>query len=73
MNRKLISLAIERAKELGQQAFDIHQNMEIWRPEPLSMKERTEWSVQLDRSMKQQRLWLDAVLKEIEKEREGDE
>ena len=54
----IILLAIERAQELGDQAYAIHQDLEKWREVKYTDMERTKRSVDLAELLGQQRKWL---------------
>lgn len=67
---KLQKLALERIRELGQEAFSTHEQIVIWRKEPLDTEQKTTLSVQLKGALEKQRQWIDAITEEIPDDRQ---
>jgi heterodisulfide reductase subunit C len=62
----LQKLALESIMQLGQEALNIHEDLERWREKPLTSVERTEESVKLKRKLEKQREWIQAIFDDEE-------
>jgi len=68
MTISLTELALRRIRTLGQEVFSVHEDLMKWKPEPFTTIEKTEKSVFLKFALKEQRQWIDALLKAIKAE-----
>jgi len=62
----LQKLAIERIIELGEEAFQLHDDYVRWRETPLTDVEKTDISLKIRRKLQKQRVWGEALLEEEE-------
>jgi hypothetical protein len=60
----LQKLAVERVKELGDEAYRVHQELLVWRPEgkKLDSKEETAMRLAVQRAFEGQHEWCQALL-----------
>lgn len=59
---KLYKLSLRHVIELGDLAYQHHQDLEKWRPQPLNTEERKEISNKLKKALEEQHRWAKALL-----------
>ena len=59
-------LALDRIRELGQEAFTLHEDLMRWREKPLDDVETTKISSALKSKLEEQRRWINALQEEID-------
>jgi hypothetical protein len=57
----LTVLSLRRIAQLGQEVYEIHQQLMVWREQPLDTIEKTKMSVRLESKLQEQRQWCNAL------------
>lgn len=68
LNRELISLALQRIRELGQEFYTLSQDVSKWRDPPYTDMEKTKISVKIQYAVEEQFKWVRALESEFEEQ-----
>jgi len=68
--KSMIRLALGRIGELGQAAYEAHQETTRWRAEPLNDLEKTQLSLKVEYAVEEQKQWIKAIEEALEQEDE---